>query len=307
MRAPPVAPVGDRNPWQFSIASLLALTTLVAVCLGLAIQAPGLATALAIASVPALIRTFGISNMWRKAGQPLTFSEQCLSFGGSLLVVTAVAASLVTAFLIVFVPLCGLSRIGMSAPNHGIEKAMEIGAWILGAAAGLSVAGIAFYELWLWWHFRFRKEGMPPTLDERLGRFGYTAVLVLVPLCAGVAAAMASGWMMGMAGRPAHGYATSSARAATYVAAVIGFLAAWSLTTWMCVRHFQRIWRVVAVMLAAYFGCSLGAGIAVSWLTILFPPQSEGVLVVIGAFTGLIVGAWICIHLLRPWRSASAR
>jgi hypothetical protein len=167
LHPPAIALVGDRNPWQFSIASLFALMTLAAVCLGVALRAPGLAIALAIAAAPALVRTFGISSMWRKAGQPLTLTEQCLTFGGSMLVVMAVAASAATTFVAVCAPLAGMASNGFGRPrSQGIGQAMEIGAWVLGIVAALTVSGIALYSLWLSWHVRFRKEGKPPTFEE---------------------------------------------------------------------------------------------------------------------------------------------
>src|SRR5437870_10255314 len=60
-------PIGENSPLQFSIASLLLVTTLVAVCLGVFLQSPGLGIFLSVMTLPAVIRTI-IDVAQRKRG-----------------------------------------------------------------------------------------------------------------------------------------------------------------------------------------------------------------------------------------------
>ncbi len=88
--------------FQFSIASLLAITTLVAVVCGAFMAAPGLGIALTIASVPALARTILMSLEKQSQDEPMPMPSKigyfalwlgvgALALGGGALVAGAVA------------------------------------------------------------------------------------------------------------------------------------------------------------------------------------------------------------------------
>jgi hypothetical protein len=92
--------------WQFSVASLFLLTTLVAVCLGVWLISPGLGALLTFFAVPALVRTAIDSAQHKRAGAPLRGATKLASFAVSLAAVLAATFAACIAAAIALVASC---------------------------------------------------------------------------------------------------------------------------------------------------------------------------------------------------------
>ena len=131
----------------FTLSSLFLVMTLIAVCLGVAVQLPGLGIPLAILCTPALIRTMLIRARRRAKGRSMTAGEKVLVFLGSLAVVTTIAVAAGGAFVAVCFSL-GLGGFIVSDNAQGFWIALMIAGWVLGIGLGLTVG--FFLVRWLW-------------------------------------------------------------------------------------------------------------------------------------------------------------
>ena len=118
-------------PFQFGIASLLLITALVAVIMSVSVMVPGIGIALAMASVPALLRTYVLVRRKRENGEPVTNQDKAVLFVACLGVAVLIAIATGAAF---FVP-CFVSAIACSAIGDG-NNGLVVGGMI-GAIAGL--------------------------------------------------------------------------------------------------------------------------------------------------------------------------
>lgn len=134
--APPVP------QWTFGLSSLMLVTTLVAVCLGLGSIAPGLGIVLAIVSAPALVRTFVASARRKASGERLTPAEKLTAFFGSVGVVVIVGISAAIAFYATCWIACG------AAAAVGADE----GAFLVGIVVGVLVGIVVLVLMlrWLW-------------------------------------------------------------------------------------------------------------------------------------------------------------
>jgi hypothetical protein len=98
--APPRA-IGENTAAQFSLASLFLVMTLVAVCLGVFMIAPGLGILLVVVTAPALVRTTFASSYYKQVGAPLTPAWKIKAFLVSLFVMLAVGIATFVAFQVV--------------------------------------------------------------------------------------------------------------------------------------------------------------------------------------------------------------
>lgn len=151
---PPIAPPAlvPPVPMQrtFTLSSLFLVMTLIAVCLGVAVQLPGLGIPLAILCTPALIRTMLIRARRRAKGRSMTAGEKVLVFLGSLAVVTTIAVAAGGAFVAVCFSL-GLAGFSVSlggSSSTRLGAALFIAGWVLGIGLGLTVG--FFLVRWLW-------------------------------------------------------------------------------------------------------------------------------------------------------------
>lgn len=71
------------SPFQFSIETMLLVTTLIAVCLGALVSLPGLGVVALFIAVPALVRTCLTGVSAKRHGQPLTATDKVMSFFAS--------------------------------------------------------------------------------------------------------------------------------------------------------------------------------------------------------------------------------
>jgi hypothetical protein len=137
-----VAEAHDPTHQTFTLNSLLLIVTLVAVCLGVVVQAPGLGVPLALLSAPALFRTVRIRSIRRTRGVAMSGFDKALVFLGSLAVVTIITA----ASLAAFVAICfSMGLVAFEINSQGLFGL----AWILGIGGGLLVGVLLFR--WLWW------------------------------------------------------------------------------------------------------------------------------------------------------------
>ena len=147
------------SPAQFSLSTLLLVMTLVAVCLGVTMAAPGLGVLLIVLALPALVRTVVSGLKQKQAGAPYTPSEKIAAYCVSLMVMLMVGVAGGIAFEIA----CWGS--GLLVIGIGGDQNLEAGL-ITGVALG-SIAGIGVL-VWLLYLTRPRKPTIthPPTPDS---------------------------------------------------------------------------------------------------------------------------------------------
>jgi hypothetical protein len=155
--APQYAPPKWVNPAQFSLETLMLVITLIAVCLGMIMAAPGVGVLVAIVAAPALVRTLVAGYQDRQAGTPMTLGEKLLTFAASTGVTLAVLVTGGTAFAAacagsIFVA-CGLESAGAGPSVLGPSGGELLLFVLLGGSAliGLGTAG------WLFWLLRPRR------------------------------------------------------------------------------------------------------------------------------------------------------
>jgi hypothetical protein len=140
-------PVADHAAAQFSLETLFLITTLVAVCLGAFLLAPGLGILLALVGAPALIRTMLAGHRRRQAGTPLTTSQKIGAFALSFVLVFAAG----WAGLIAFFCVClGTGLAGLALAGNG-------GDWIFAFALGAGALVAIPLTIWLLWISRPRR------------------------------------------------------------------------------------------------------------------------------------------------------
>lgn len=137
-------PTGEHLAAQFSLETLFLVTTLVAVCLGVFLLAPGLGVLMALVTVPALARSFMMGYRRKQAGLRLTTGEKISAFVLSFFLMIAVGWAGCAAF---FGVCLGTGLLGIAVSGDESVFFVAIG---LGAIAGLSLSG------WLFWLSRPR-------------------------------------------------------------------------------------------------------------------------------------------------------
>lgn len=127
---------------QFSLATILLVITLIAVCLGTFRISPGFGIAVICFSVPALIRTVVVGVQNKSVGQRLTIGDKLRVFAASLGIMVLVGIAAFVAFQIACWGTCGLitAANSRSLPSDagfmtsvviGSIAALAIGIWIL--------------------------------------------------------------------------------------------------------------------------------------------------------------------------------
>ncbi len=140
-------PTGE-NPWAapslpvhpnastFTLGSLMLVIALIAVCLGVTVEVPGLGILLIVLAAPALVRTLLNVSHSKAEGVTLTLPQKAALFLGSLGIVALIALGALIAFVITCVP----------AGFVGIETDGNVGI-VLAIGAGLIAAGAAGFFL----------------------------------------------------------------------------------------------------------------------------------------------------------------
>lgn len=135
------------NPSQFSIATILLVTTLAAVCLGVFRLAPGLGIVLMIFAVPALVRTVFVGRGEHRHGRRLSTGRKIGHFFLSLAIMYAVWTAASMAFAVAFMGTC-LAALAVSNASSSSGEAILIGGLILGSVVGLAVASVILWATW---------------------------------------------------------------------------------------------------------------------------------------------------------------
>jgi hypothetical protein len=139
--------IAAANPSQFSIETLLLVTTLVAVLLGLYQYSPGLAVMLIVFSVPALVRTIVVGRREKSRGQRVGAGGKIGHFFLSLVIMYAVWVAASTAFFIAAIGTC-FAAIAASNASEQLAMGVGIGGLIVSALCGLVVAVLLLRVTW---------------------------------------------------------------------------------------------------------------------------------------------------------------
>ncbi|MCI0360692.1 MAG: hypothetical protein L0211_19620 [Planctomycetaceae bacterium] len=151
----PSRPVPPRraNAAQFSLETLMLVITLIAVCLGIIMAAPGYGIVVAMVAAPALVRTLMAGHQERKAGKPLALGEKVLTFIASTGVALAVLVTGGTAFAAACMGSCFVAAgLGDVYPGAGWNN--DLVAYFLLGVSGLVGLGTAG---WMFWVLRPRR------------------------------------------------------------------------------------------------------------------------------------------------------
>lgn len=139
--------IGDNNPYAppsaveprasgrtFHIGSLMLLIALIAVCLSLAVQLPGLGVVGLLVLTPALIRT--VHGYWRdqSLGLPMGWGKRFELFAASLGVVLAIELGTIAAFVATCFPI-GLFSFQLYDPTIPLGMYLAFGIGIIAACA----------------------------------------------------------------------------------------------------------------------------------------------------------------------------
>jgi hypothetical protein len=116
----------------FSLTTLFLLTTLIAVCFGLFAIAPGLGILLAIAAVPAFLRTTLVAYRRGQLGRDISPARKIALFAGSL------ATTVIMAIVVIVAAIGSFCAICLTA---GVDTAIPI-ATIIALATTVGVGGL---------------------------------------------------------------------------------------------------------------------------------------------------------------------
>jgi hypothetical protein len=134
---------------QFSIATILLITTLIAVCLGVFRLSPGFGIAVVAFAVPALVRAVVAGAKSKSGGRRLSIGDKLQMFAASLGLMVLVGIAGFVAFQIACWGTCGLI-VAVDPPSLDAETLL----WTcvgIGSAAARAVGG------WLLWLTRPRR------------------------------------------------------------------------------------------------------------------------------------------------------
>jgi len=144
---PPDPKLAAANPAQFSIATVLLVTTLVAVLLGVFRLNAGLGVMLLVLAVPALVRTASVARREKRHGQRITTGGKIGHFFLSLLIMYGVCTAATSAFTIAAMGTC-LAALATSSASEGVATGVAIVGVILSLIVGLVAAGAILWATW---------------------------------------------------------------------------------------------------------------------------------------------------------------
>ena len=137
--------------YQFSVSTMLLVTTLVAVCVALFAAAPGLGILLSIIAVPPFIRTLMLVRRRKVKGQEVSPAAKVGLYLGSLGVTLVITYVTLFASILTF---C-LSCVGIFAVSGGSG---EQGAFLIATIMSLAVAGLILWAFSSWVRHRWRRD-----------------------------------------------------------------------------------------------------------------------------------------------------
>jgi hypothetical protein len=133
MATPPVAAK------TFTLSSLMLVIALIAACLGVIREAPGVGIGLAIVITPALVRAGITAKRREAAGRPISAGEKIGAFCGSVGVVSTIGI----AAAVTFYATCWAGFFGGAAVGSAFESGRGYGAIGWGLAVGVGVGIVA--------------------------------------------------------------------------------------------------------------------------------------------------------------------
>lgn len=145
--APSRPPHPATSPSQFSIATILLVTTLAAVCLGVFRLEPGLGILLAIFALPALVRTAFVGRREQRCGQKLTTGGKIGQFFLSLAVIYAAWTAASMAFAVAVMGTC-FAAVAVERGSGESGMVILIGGLIFGVIAGLAIGSVILWATW---------------------------------------------------------------------------------------------------------------------------------------------------------------
>ena len=137
--------------YQFSVSTMLLVTTLVAVCVALFAAAPGLGILLSIIAVPPFIRTLMLVRRRKVKGQEVSTAAKVGLYLGSLGVTLVITYVTLIASLLTF---C-LSCMGVFAAGGGNN---ETGAFAVAILLSLAIAGLLVWAFSKWVRYRWQRD-----------------------------------------------------------------------------------------------------------------------------------------------------
>lgn len=108
--APPAAAAADST--TFELSSLMLVIALIAVCLGVTVEAPGMGVPMAIIATIALGRTSRFNAHYRTLGTRLSVGEKLAIFMSTVAIVYLVIIAGIVAFVVAFSAICAMSMAG---------------------------------------------------------------------------------------------------------------------------------------------------------------------------------------------------
>lgn len=139
---------------QWSLGGLLLVVTLIAVCLGLFVNSPGLGILATIAALPALIRTVLLAQQREQLGRPLTTVDKWTAFLGSIGVAMASLTILAVVAAGTFFFVC-LRSFNFGSNRHDPNEDRDVLAIIL-IGSGFTIGAITIIVRWI--HKRWRRD-----------------------------------------------------------------------------------------------------------------------------------------------------
>lgn len=129
---------------SYSLSTLMLITTLVAVCCGLFVAAPGLGVGVCILLVPVLVRTAMVVSRREEAGLPVSAGEKIGLVIGSFVVTTVVLTVVAVAAVGTFCAVCLTARTEAAIPF----------ALLIGGGAGIAILVLMIR----WVRHRYRRD-----------------------------------------------------------------------------------------------------------------------------------------------------
>jgi len=131
----------------FSLESVLMITTLIAVCLGLGTLGPVWGILLAVISAPAVMRTIGVRTRRKIAGKPMGLYDKASVFLASVALVYAIGIATAATFGLVGVA-CAFVLVALlkTPPTESVYVFLAF--FVASLYSSLGVAGFLIYHFW---------------------------------------------------------------------------------------------------------------------------------------------------------------
>ena len=155
----PDKPSGSAG-FNFSIASLLLLTTLIAIFLALFAAAPGLGVFLAVLSIPPFVRTLMVVNRRKAMGQQVSGGRKAGLFLGSLGVTLLITWATMFAAAIAFFFSCLGAFAFLDPGASGGANVEAVFLWIT-IGFTLTFTGLVLWAFSFWIRARWRRDTKP--------------------------------------------------------------------------------------------------------------------------------------------------